>query len=358
MIATNETQFHGADEAIELCDEAIHLRGAVDVHGDVVPRGFPTLISVQNVSAISLDASGRRELTNWLLSDENPLVARVIVNRVWQHVFGQGIVRTTDNFGFTGDPPSHPDLLDYLARRFRDKHAWSFKSLIRELVISHTWRQASDHRHRNPPGKRGDDTDSDMPRLLSESRSAVEIDPTNHLLWRGNIRRNDAEALVDSLRFVAGTLDPEPATRTVPEFDVGNQGSTSDLKIDKDILRKRALYWPVFRKDVPVVMDVLEIFDFPTSTAPRGTRDVTHVPAQSLSLLNSPMILDAARSLARDVRQLNTDDAGKLDHLYIRMFARGPTQAEHNRAAKFLDSFSIELTRAKAAKPVDSRDVA
>lgn len=335
MKATAKTRFHGAIEGAAMRDEPIHLRGDVELHGDVIPRGLPSLVGLTEPVVIPDEHSGRRQLAEWLLSPDNPLVMRVIVNRVWHHVFGQGLVRTTDNFGFTGDQPSHPELLDDLARRFRDEHQFSFKSLIRELVLSRTWRQSSDVR-----------------------REAMDIDPNNQLLWRSNMRRADAESLVDSIRFVAGQLDRTGAARTVPNFNVGNQGTTSDLEIDPAVLRKRAIYWPVFRKDVPVSMDVLGIFDFPSATAPRGTREVTRVPAQSLSLMNSPLVIRAARGMTRQMQEIRGDDAERLRQLYMKLFARAPEPSEVDRCLQFLDRFTSELNTEKAAKPENSRSVA
>ena len=195
------------------------------------------------------EQSGRLQLADWLLSPENPLVARVIVNRIWHHVFGQGLVRSPDNFGTTGDPPSHPELLDYLALRFREAHRWSFKSFIRELLLTRIWQLSA-----------------------QRDSKALAVDPDNRLLWRANRRRQDAEAFHDAVLFVAGRLDLEAATYTVPASfkKPGNQGSTIDLAIPPETLRKRAVYWPVFRKDIPIAMDMLGIFDMPVATLPRG----------------------------------------------------------------------------------------
>ena len=326
-------KIHSTSDAATMRNEPIHLRGEQDMLGEVIPRGFPTMLTSGKPPAIPTDFSGRVQLADWILAKENTLAARVIVNRVWHHVFGQGIVRSTDNFGLTGDLPSHPELLDFLAVRFREHHEHSFKSLIRELVTSQAFRQSS-----------------------SAREDGLAIDPENRLLWRANLRRSDAESLIDAIQWVSGTIDLEPASGTAPEFKRGNQASTSDLKIPKATLRKRALYWPVFRKDIPVAMDVLSIFDFPPATAPRGRRSATRVPSQSLALLNSPLVLDSARALQKSLPQ--GDDKTRLDVLYIKTLARKPSDAERQAAMRFLQEFREGLSEENAAKPENTTTVA
>jgi hypothetical protein len=309
----------GAEDDKKPRDEPIHIRGEVDNKGSIVPRGFLTSIAIRETPLIPAHQSGRLQLADWLLSPDNPLVARVIVNRVWHQLFGQGLVRSTDNFGSTGDFPSHPELLDYLALRFREEHRWSFKSLIRELLLTRVWQLSAQ---------------ADAP--------ALATDPDNRLLGRANRRRQDAEALHDSLFFVAGRLDLEPPTYTVPpDFKgAGNQGSTLNLAIAEDTLRKRAVYWPVFRKDVPVVLDMLSIFDMPVASSPRGNRAVTVVPTQALFLLNSPMLRGNAEALAAKVRGDSQTDQARIEQVYLRLYARKPTIGESERALRFLAAWA------------------
>lgn len=314
----DNARVHGAMEAKALRDEPIHIRGETDLTGDLVPRGLPSLVGLNKAPDVSKTESGRRELAEWLLDRENPLTARVIANRVWHHVFGHGLVRTTDNFGFTGERPDHPDLLDHLARRFRDDHRGSFKSLIRELLLSRTWQQSSAAR-----------------------ADGMKIDPENRSHWRANPRRSDAESLVDGIRFVAGTLDLQPAERTVPQFRLGNQDSSRYMVIPQSFLNKRAVYWPVFRKDVPLAMDLLELFNFPSATGPQGTRESSPAPSQSLALLNSYIVTQAAQDLAERLSEL--DDDRRLDALYLRLFARPADSNELARATAFLNHFEKNL---------------
>ncbi len=326
-------KIHSTSDADQPADELIRLRGEMDMVGDRVPRGFPTMLASFEVPEIPQEQSGRIQLAEYILHEDNTLSARIIVNRIWHHVFGQGIVRSTDNFGLTGDLPSHPELLDFLAVRFRGHHESSFKSLIRELVLTDAFRQSSRARE-----------------------DGFEIDPENRLLWRANLRRGDSEYLVDSIQFVAGTLDKEPGGYAVPEFKGGNQASTSDLEIPRATLRKRAIYWPVFRKDVPVAIDILGIFDFPPATAPKGNRDETRVPAQSLALLNSSIVLDAARKLRESLPE--SDDSSRLDALYLKTLVRLPSETERESALYFIESFAKGISEAEAAQPENVRNVA
>jgi hypothetical protein len=361
-------KIHSVKDAEKPRDEPIHLRGEVEMTAAVVPRGFPTLVSTIEPLPIPRQSSGRQQLADWVLHEKNSLAWRVIVNRVWHHVFGQGIVRSTDNFGFTGDPPSHPELLDYLAVTFRENHNGSFKSLIREMLLSRTWRQSSSRvqSFTLPPGgssaaRRGllaglQQLPSPLvPRDPPGGRvNAYNIDPNNRLLWRANPRRLEAEAVLDSVQFVCGSLDQtQPTTSVVPDFKVGNQGSTSNLEIPLTTLKRRAVYWPVFRKDVPISMDMLGIFDFPPATAPRGTREVTRVPSQSLALLNNPFVIDCARQLQKSLLKDDSlaSDLNRLRKLYRKLYSRPPSNAEETRALEFLRRFAADLEESAAAKP-------
>ena len=301
-------------------DEPIHLRGDVYLYGDVVPRGFMSSIPVKTLPEIPENQSGRLQLAEWLLSEENTHTSRVIVNRIWHHLFGQGLVKTTDNFGSTGDVPSNQELLDYLAYTFRTEHQWSFKSFIKTIMLTKVWQLSTE-----------------------DSTEAVEVDPNNRLHWRMNRRRLDAEALVDSVNQIAGTLKFEPATYTVPKFKSGNQASTSNLNIPDEILTHRALYWPVFRKDVPVEMDVLSIFGFPDASSPRGVRETVTVPAQSLYLMNSPAILNSSEKLASSLMTSQKGINDLVESAYQAVLNRQPSQVDLVEAKHFLSDISADF---------------
>ena len=330
-----EVQIHGVVDAEEIRDEPIHVRGEPYVTKESVPRGFPTLVNMEGMPQIPQDRSGRLALANWILSEENPLSARVIVNRIWEHVFGQGIVRTADNFGFTGDPPSNPELLDYLARRFREKHHYSFKSFIRELMLSRAWRQSSVARP-----------------------ECLQVDPDNRLVWRFNPKRKDAETIIDSIQFVTGQLNLEPGQATAPKVEADNADSTAGMEIPGETLKRRAIYWPVFRKDVPVDMDILPIFDFPIPTRSLGTRPVTNVPSQSLALLNNPVALEASRMLRQKLEAVAPTEIERLDAAFMTVLARKTTTVERDRLLNFLEDFEEKLIRTESTRPDRARRVA
>jgi hypothetical protein len=228
----------------------------------------------------------------------------VAVNRIWHHLFGTGLVRTVDDFGITGEVPSHPELLDYLAHRFRTEHGWSHKKLIRAVLLSRVFRQSGDH-----VGK------------------SYEVDSQNRLLWRMSPRRMEAEVLADTLGQLRGTLDLEPATYTVPPYKSEDQGDgTTMLVIPEETLNKRAVYWPVFRRDQPVDLDVLAIYDYPDTRRAVGERDVSTLPTQSLYLINSDFVRKTAESLTGRITK--SSDSDSLRELCLRIYGRLPTEVE------------------------------
>jgi hypothetical protein len=247
--------------------------------------------------------SGRRELADWLASADNPLTARVIVNRAWHWLFGAGLVRTTDNFGTTGETPSHPELLDWLAIRFK-QDGWSIKSLVRRIVLSRAYRLAAS----NAPDGRA-------------------IDPENRLLGRADRRRLDAECLRDAMLSASGRLRTEMGGRSFPHdlaADYGFQSRDS----------RRGVYEPVFRNALP---DLFTVFDFADPSMVVGRRDASIVAPQALFLMNNPFVLEQARHAAR--RLLATpaaDDSGRLDAAYLRVLGRTPTAAERRITLDFL----------------------
>ena len=274
-------------------DEHIRLAGQFDRLGERVPRGLLHVISDHTIS-IQTGQSGRTELARWLTDAKEGagrLAARVLVNRIWRHVIGRGIVRTVDNFGRTGEEPSHPELLDYLARRLIDSQ-WSVKSVVREIVLSRTFALSSQH-----------------------SASGHSIDPENHLFWRANRRRLDPESLRDAMLSASGQLDIVPMDSTV--WYLGDQATA--VGANKNRRRTdfpcRSVYLPVIRNDLPELFDV---FDFANPHATTGSRPQTMVATQGLFMLNDQLVMDAAEATARRVL---ASDAGQGPKMMInRMF--------------------------------------
>lgn len=303
----------GAQDAKRTQDSQLYDRGEIAHPVKPVPRGFPQVMGIKSV--LPKAQSGRLELAQWLVSRENPLTARVMANRVWRHLFGAGILRTVDNFGFSGERPSHPELLDHLALRFMDG-GWSVKKLIKEIVMSETYRQASTHRS-----------------------AAFNQDPDNRLLWRANKRRLDAEVIRDSMLAVAGVLDTSRRPGSlVAELDgqsVSLIGFNTKLPSDLDGSKRRSIYLPVLRDHMP---DVLEQFDVANPNLVTGDRDVTNVPLQALYLLNGPFVQEQAAALAKRIQS----SPDRVQAVFQLCFNRMPEASELALAEKFLRTRSAD----------------
>tara|TARA_Y100000766_G_scaffold109692_1_gene93840 strand:+ start:1057 stop:3795 length:2739 start_codon:yes stop_codon:yes gene_type:complete len=237
-------------------------------------RGLPKAFGL---SPIDSKNSGRLELARQVTSPSNPLTARVMVNRIWHQLFGLGLVRTVDNFGWLGERPSHPELLDYLATEFVETHEWSIKSFVARLLLTKAYGQSS----------------------TSADPAFDQKDPTNILLHRMPVRRLEAEAIRDSVLAVSGRLERKIGGKPVPtyldEFVVG-RGRPGGGPLDG--AGRRSLYTSVRRNFLPTLMLA---FDFPAPFSTKGKRDITNVPAQSLALMNDKLIYEQARIWAQKV---------------------------------------------------------
>lgn len=274
------------------------LRGEANRRGDRVPRQFLSLLS--NVSdGPFTDGSGRRELAEAITSAENPLTARVLVNRVWARYFGRGLVDSLDDFGLRSSPPSHPELLDWLASEFIEQ-GWSMKWLHRTITTSHTYQQSSELRE-----------------------DAFAVDPENRWLWRQNRRRLDFEAMRDSIVSVAGTIDLTVGGRSVKLSET-------------PYTTRRSLYAYVDRLELD---PILRTFDFASPTASAASRAETTIPQQALFFMNHPFVAEQARELAdrvADEAEGNDADAATITALYRRVFSRDPSADEITMAKRFL----------------------
>ena len=274
----------------------IFLRGSPNNLGASMPRRFLEVLGGKDRRPFT-DGSGRLELARAIADRSNPLTARVLVNRVWMHHFGTGLVRTPSDFGLRSDPPTHPELLDYLATTFMDS-GWSIKKLHRRILLSATYRQQSLDR---PECRR--------------------VDPENALLWRANRRRLDFEALRDALLAVSGRLD-----RTV--------GGPSTKDLLSAAANRRTLYGHLDRLNVP---GLWRTFDFPSPDATSAGRVETTVPQQALFLMNNPFALDCARRLAQRSDVAGVEERrGRVDRLYRLLFGRVSTAAERTLAREYL----------------------
>jgi len=262
-----------------IADSPLFFRGEMSDPRDRVPRGFPAFLVRGGAESFSRSESGRRELADWIASPSNPLTARVMANRIWYWLFGQGIVGTVDNFGTMGDAPSDQPLLDYLAYQLIQNH-WSVKKMIREIVLSHTYQLASTY----------DEND-------------YAVDPQNAFLWRHSRLRLNAECIRDAMLASAGQLNLDPpvgsAVALAGDGTVGS-GPPYERIDDEQFVSAtnnyRSVYLPVPRDAIP---DSLAVFDYPDSTVVHGAREVTNVPGQALYLLNSDFVRAEAGQLAQ-----------------------------------------------------------
>ncbi len=296
-------------------DHPLLVRGNPKNLGETVPRGFLTAIDNTPYPDPGLV---RLQLANAITANDNPLTARVAVNRIWRHLFGYGLVRTVDNFGRLGDTPSHAALLDTLALAFRDD-GYSAKRLIRRLVLSRTYRMGS-----------------------NASADAAETDPSNRLLQHANLRRLDAEAIRDSILAISGRLDPTMYGPSVPVHYAARHGLTEgdpdNGPVDGD--GRRSIYQEIRRN---AHNPFLEVFDLPKPATTRGQRDATNVPAQSLALLNSPFVTGQAAEWGRRLAAGEaTSVDGRIEHMFLRALGRRPTEAEHTRVAAYLGTVAGE----------------
>ncbi len=296
-------------------DAPLLERGEIAHPGKRIPRAFPRVIAMKGIPALPKGQSGRLELAQWLTSPEHPLTARVMANRVWRHLFGAGIVSTVDNFGFTGARPSHPELLDHLALKFVAE-GWSIKSLIREIVLSRAYRQASTYR-----------------------ADCFQKDPDNRLRWRMSKRRLDAEVIRDSMLAVAGRLDttrrPGSLIADVGDKTVSLFGFTKQIPADLDGSRHRSVYLPVVRDRLP---DVLDLFDFAEPSLVTGDRDTTNVPLQALYLMNSSFVQNQAEGLAERVLLASVSLEDRLTRAFELCYNRRPDADELRLAKKFFST--------------------
>jgi hypothetical protein len=311
-------------------DERLLLRGNPATPKDVVPRRFLTAVSGPKAPEYER-GSGRLDLARQVLSESNPLTARVMANRVWHHLLGRGIAPQTDNFGVLGQEPTHPDLLDYLATEFR-REGWSVKRLIRTIMLTSTYQMDS------APGA-----------------ADKEADPQNLLWHRANIRRLEAEVIRDQMLFLGGRFNDKMYGPSVPVFltpYMQGRGRPGGGPLNGD--GRRSIYVSVRRNFLSPMMLA---FDTPVPFSTMGKRNVSNVPAQALTMMNDPLVIEQAKAWTRRVltdTSLSTTDA-RIAQLYQQAFARAPSAEELANANAFLAAQAAELKLPPEAAKNDER---
>ena len=315
-------------------DAPLRVRGDPFQLGDPVPRRFLEVLEGSD-TAWDVVGSGRRQLADVVASADNPLTARVMVNRIWHHLFGRGLVRTTDDFGALGDRPSHPQLLDHLAVQFV-RQGWSLKRLIRSLVLTRTYRAAS-----------------------RVDAAAREVDPENRLLHHFPLRRLEAEAIRDTMLAVSGNLSRDFGGRSIHPHRVQERKDRRLFTGPLDGRGRRSLYTKMTLTEEP---PFLTVFNLPEPKQTRGRRDVTSVPAQALALLNDPFVNQQAVVWAERLLVDGCDTvAARIDGMFLAALGRRPASAEKQRFEMLVNRLS-ELHQVRAAELLSSvavwRDVA
>ena len=309
----------GVQEAKDVVNANILVAGEVDQPAQQVPRGFVQLLGDLNFNVTDDKSSGRRNLAEALASKDNPLTARVMVNRIWMHLIGQPLVATPNNFGFSGMQPDHQELLDYLAVRFM-KDDWSIKSLIREIVLSDTYQLSSQYNKTN-----------------------YDVDPDNKLLWRANARQLDAESIRDSMLVLSGLMDlSRPSGSAVSDARGSRPGS---MNIDPRDAH-RSVYLPVIR-DNPI--EGLALFDFPDPNTSCAARRDSIGPNQALYVMNGSFTTLQAQSMSARLTQQHRSRSDQIRDAFLWAYGRPATADELQAAALFFREFKPDSTPSTAA---------
>ncbi|MGH9753768.1 MAG: PSD1 and planctomycete cytochrome C domain-containing protein, partial [Blastocatellia bacterium] len=302
-------------------EQKVFIRGDYNNPGEAAPKGFPAILARYDTKP-SFAGSGRLQLAEWLTQAGHPLTARVMVNRIWQWHFGEGLVRTPDNFGKMGERPTHPELLDYLATHFV-KNGWSIKAMHRMIMLSSAYRMSSI----NP-------------------NIAEEADPDNRLLTRFNRRRLSVEEIRDGLLAIDGTLDLTMGGTLQTGRGTDGENNQARLSLNPEKLKRRTVYLPLRRANLPTL---LNLFDFGDATTASGKRQLTNVATQALFWLNSDFLNERAQGVAKSLLdQKEMSDAARIETAYARILNRRPSKNEIDQALNYIAGFKQKFAGVKA----------
>ncbi len=306
------------------------VRGDLKQPSTIIPRGLVEVLCAKGEPLNISEGSGRLDLAYFIASRDNPLTARVMVNRVWSKLMGTGIVPTPDNFGLMGQKPSHPELLDHLALSFME-NGWSIKSLIRQIMLSRTYQMGSTH-----------------------DASNFAADPDNQWRWRMNQRRLDAEAIRDAMLAVSAQINLYPVDGS-PVARAGEGRQAFATFVAQTAVRPynyRSIYLPIIRDQIP---EMLNVFDFPDASLVSGERETTNVPGQSLFLMNSTEVQRAADAFAARVAQSPGTPLEQLTYAYELAFSRPPSTDELNAIRNFWGRFQEQLVGRSTKNAAEQR---
>lgn len=292
--------------------QRVFIRGDYNSPGEDAPKSFPAILARYDTKP-SFTGSGRLQFADWLTQPTHPLTARVMVNRIWQWHFGDGLVRTPDNFGRMGDFPTHPELLDYMASQFV-KNGWSVKAMHRMIMLSSAYQMSSV----NP-------------------NIAADADPDNRLLTRFNRRRLSVEEMRDGLLAIDGTIDFTVGGSLQKGRGTDGENNQGRLSLNPENLKRRTVYLPLRRANLPTL---LNLFDFGDATTESGKRQLTNVATQALFWLNSEFLNDRAQDVAKSLlSQKKLSNTARIETAYARILNRRPDGGEAASAEKYVDGF-------------------
>ncbi len=295
----------------EPVNQHVFLRGNPEAKGDPVDKRFPTVIAGKHNAPVA-SGSGRREMAEWIADPANPLTARVMVNRIWQWHFGEGLVRTPNNFGKLGDTPSHPELLDWLAQRFIES-GWSIKAMHRLILASNTYRMSA-----------------------TPTAEAREKDPENRLLSYFPPRRLTIEEIRDSLLAIDGTLDLEMGGKMMEGEGTDKEFAEGRKSLDPNQSKRRLVYLPLRRSNLP---SMLNLFDFGDATTSNEGRTQTNVAPQALFMMNSQFVEDRAATIATRLLTEERTSEARIERAYATILNKPVPREFIHDAVRYVQSF-------------------
>ncbi|MCI0338178.1 MAG: PSD1 and planctomycete cytochrome C domain-containing protein [Acidobacteria bacterium] len=317
--APPEPEMACAVEDGEVVNQKVFIRGDYHNEGEDAPKGFPSILAAQTRHPAIDSGSGRLQLAEWITQPEHPLTARVMVNRIWQWHFGEGIVRTPDNFGKMGERPTHPELLDFLAHRFIE-NGWSIKAIHLLIMLSSAYQMSS-----------------------RVSEASLAADPENRLLSRFNRRRLTVEEMRDGLMAIDGSLDLAMGGTLQTGTGTDGENDNKRLSLNPEKLNRRTVYLPLRRANLPAL---LNLFDFGDATTASGKRQLTNVATQALFWMNSEFLSERSKKFSQSLLEhKDFSDAERVKLAYLRIVNREATDEELSQAVSYMTRFKLKYSK-------------